>query len=133
MRPDRHALLSRADSRTHSPSNLLQSTLSPLVHPLPNRFKLPASALPRLSKRGREALENIQRSRSQVAMAHNSLPQAVETMLQMRVLIVGADDRGGKSVVVVLCFVLGAVAVHDGVQIHADGVEAVQAVEHVWS
>ena len=109
----------------NSPSNLLQSTLSPLVHPLPNRLELPTSMLSRLPKRNREALENIQWSRSQVAMTHNSLPYAVETMLQMRGLVVRTNDGRGKAVVVVLRLVLTAVAVHAWVEIHADGVEAV--------
>lgn len=46
-------------------------------------------------------------------------------MLQMRVFIVGANDRGGESVVVVPRLVFAVVVVHDWVQIHADGVEAV--------
>lgn len=89
--------------------------------------------LARLAKRDREAFKTKQWSRCQVAVTHDSLPQAVETMLQMRVLVVGTNDRGRDSVVVVLRLVLAAVAVHDWVQIHADGIDAVQAVEHVRS
>ena len=65
-------------------------------------------------------------------MTHDRLPQAVETMFQMRVFVVGAN-YGLRKIVVVLRMRFTAVAVHSLGHLHAYGVDAVQVMEHVRS
>ena len=77
-----------------------------------------------LAERNREAFKNVQRRRGQVAMTHNSLPQPVETVLQMRILVARTHD-GLRNVVMVLRSVADVIAIHFSIELHAHGVDAV--------
>lgn len=96
----------------------------PPIHPLSDRLELSAGMLAGLAERNREAFKNVQRRRGQVAMTHNSLPQPVETMLQMRILVTRAHD-GLRNVVMVLRSVADVIAIHFSIELHAHGVDAV--------
>lgn len=113
-------------------SQLIESTLPSLIHPPSNRLEFPTSTLASLSDRNREAVEDIQWRKVQVAMKHDCLPQAVETMFQMRVLVVGAN-YGLRKAVMVLHMRLTADTVHSPSHLDAYSIDAVQVMEHVWS
>ena len=57
-------------------------------------------------------------------MAHDSLPQPVETVLQMRILVARTHDGLGNFVVVFRS-VADVIAIHFSIELHAHGVDAV--------
>ncbi|OSS44955.1 hypothetical protein B5807_09246 [Epicoccum nigrum] len=82
-------------------------------------LRLPEVKYPRLRALFTPIPEGLQRHRRQIRMAHETLPQHVETMVHVHAPV--------------FLWQLRAFPVVAAVEVLAHGVEAVQAVEDVWA
>jgi hypothetical protein len=105
-------------------------SLRTLIHPLPNRLKLPARMFSRPAQSHRVAFESVQWRRRQVTVAHDGLPKTVEAMLQVCRLPIGAHKPRWQLLVLMVISAVAAV-VQSLAELHADGIDAVQVVEHI--